>query len=182
MLVWLDLETTGLSPATCVILEVGLIVTDANLNILAEQAWVVHQAADERAGAHEVVQKMHDDNKLWAQSVLSILSETDVEHAAIRFLEKHGVPKGQIPLAGNTIGFDRSFLAEYMEDLLGYFHYRSVDVSTFTELAKLWYPEIFEERPQSKVHRALDDLHGSLQQLRYYRERILRPPGAHRLA
>ena len=171
MLVWLDLETTGLDPVTDDILELGIVVTDDDVNEIARRSWVLHhEGPSARVG--DFVRDMHTTNGLWSECAASTLSRRSVEREALLWLESVGVAHGAAPLAGNTIGFDRSFLREGMSQLLGWFHYRSVDMSSLNEMARRWWPTLYDTRPSGKAHRALDDLDVSIALARHYRQHL----------
>lgn len=174
MLVWLDLETTGLDPVNDDILELGMVVTDDDLLEIGRRSWVLfNPGPDDRV--HKVVREMHATNGLWAECAVSTLSRRTVERQAIEWLESIGVQMGEAPLAGNTIGFDRSFLREGMPQLLGHFHYRSIDMSTVNELARRWWPALYNQRPrpsETAAHRSLDDLDVSVALARFYRTHV----------
>ena len=169
MLAWLDIESTGLNPRKDAILEVGVIVTDDNLTEIWRNSWISHWHGD-RSQLHPVVQDMHTKSGLFDECAEHPYGLRDVELSIIDSLgEQH---KGLV-LCGSTIGFDRSFLAEQMPDLLKCFHYRSIDVSCLTELARRWFPDVYANRPgadeSKKPHRALEDLEFSIACLKYYR-------------
>lgn len=171
-LAWMDLEMTGLDPATCTILEIATIVTDADLNILAQgPELAVHhpdavlEAMDEWNTSH------HTASGLVARVRESSVSLAEAERQTLEFLREH-LDEGEAPLCGNSIGQDRRFLRAHMPDLHAYFHYRSVDVSSIKELVYRWYPPGQRARVKKSNHRALDDIQGSIEELRYYREHI----------
>ncbi len=173
-LVWIDMEMSGLDPEADKIIEVALIVTDSQLNTLAEgPVLVVHQP-----GA--VLDRMDDWNKsTHAKSGLiervkaSKLTEAEVERRIVAFLAEHVPPKTS-PMCGNSVHQDRRFLARYMPALEAYFHYRNLDVSTLKELAKRWKPEIMAGLVKHGKHEALADIQESIAELKYYREHFLK--------
>ena len=179
MLAFLDLETTGLDPDTSVILEVGIVLTEDNLEEIARASWVIHAqvaqqiaiyAPGSTACVDERVVQMHHANGLWKESAESTDSRAIVRESIAAWLCDHNVIRGQVPLAGNTIGFDRMFLREYMPEINAHFHYRSIDISSLNELARRWAPALYAARPNGIVaHRALDDLDVSIATARYYR-------------
>jgi len=174
----MDLEMTGLDPDRHVILEVAVIVTDDELDIVAEAEPLILQATeDQLAEMDKVVQEMHAANGLLEEVRRSELTLAEAEQRTLKFL-RHWCPNhGQVPLCGNSIGTDRRFLARYMPQVEGWLHYRSVDVSSLKELAKRWYPEVLGAMPQKDTHhRALEDIRDSIDELRYYRETLFRPP------
>ena len=171
MLVWMDLEMTGLEPSTDVIVEIATIVTDDDLEITAEGPdLVVNQPAEVLAEMDEVVRDMHTRSGLLDQIATSTLTVEQAGRATLDFLTDHVPEPRTVPLCGNTIGTDRRFLAAYLPDIENHLHYRSVDVSTIKELARRWNPAILKAAPSKKTsHRALDDIRESIEELRYYR-------------
>jgi oligoribonuclease len=158
---WMDLEMTGLDPSVDRIVEIATIITDDELNIVAEGPdIVIHQPDDVLAKMAPVVVDMHTKSGLLEQAGRETLD----------FLKAHiGAPKS-VPLCGNSIGTDRRFLAAYLADIENYLHYRSVDVSSVKELVKRWYPQVDAGRPaKTGNHRALDDIRDSIHELAYYR-------------
>ncbi|MFC3093718.1 oligoribonuclease [Alteromonas sediminis] len=173
-LVWIDMEMTGLDPETCVVLEIATIVTDPQLNVLAEGPVIaVHQPDDILNGMDEWCTKTHGESGLTQRCKESRVSEADAEKMTIDFLSTY-VDQGKSPLCGNTIGQDRRFMVKYMPVLEAYFHYRSIDVSTIKELARRWQPEIATGFKKKGVHLALDDIRESIEELRYYREKVFK--------
>ena len=174
----MDLEMTGLDPSVHVIVEIATLVTDDDLNIVAEGPdLVVHQPPEALAAMAEVVRAMHTSSGLLPQIEDSTLSLTEAGALTLAFLKEHIPQPRTVPLAGNSIGTDRRFLATGLPEIEEWLHYRSVDVSTIKELARRWYPEVLAGAP-AKVgsHRALDDIRESVAELRYYRETVFRPP------
>ena len=174
MLVWLDLETTGLDPVNDDILQLGMVVTDDDLTERGRMSWVMFNTGP-TASTHPVVVDMHTQNGLWVACQDSRLQCIQVVREAIAWLETLGVERGKVQLAGNTIGFDRSFLRVWMPELLAHFHYRSVDMSSVNELSRRWWPALYEARPQASAHRALDDLDASIALAAHYRDLLLAP-------
>ena len=173
-LIWIDLEMTGLIPESDVIIEIATIVTDKELNILAEGPnLAVHQADDVLAGMDEWNTQHHGDSGLTERVRNSIVSSADAEQQTIDFL-KQWVPEGASPMCGNTICQDRRFLARYMPTLEEYFHYRHIDVSTLKELARHWAPEVMNGFAKKGSHLALDDIQESIDELIYYREHFIK--------
>jgi oligoribonuclease len=171
-LVWIDLEMTGLHPETDVILEIATIVTDKNLNVLAEgPVLAIHQPDAVLDGMDPWCVDVHGNSGLTARCRASQIDEQQATAQTIAFLEQY-VPTGVSPLCGNTIGQDRRFLVKYMPDLENYFHYRSIDVSTIKELAKRWKPEVLAGFDKKGTHQALDDIRESIQELVYYRQHV----------
>ena len=174
MLVWLDLEMTGLDPARHVIVEIATLVTDDELEIVAEGPdLVVHQPPEALAAMDDVVRTMHERSGLLDAVVGSSLSLEEAGRATLEFVRTHVPEPRTAPLSGNSIGTDRRFLAAYLPDLENHLHYRSVDVSTVKELARRWYPEAYAAAPPKLgAHRALGDIRESVAELRYYRSAI----------
>jgi oligoribonuclease len=174
MLVWLDLEMTGLDPARHVIVEIATLVTDDELNVVAEGPdLVVHHAPDVLARMDDVVRTMHERSGLIDDIVASTVTLEEAGRRTLEFIRSHVPEPRTAPLCGNSIGTDRRFLAIYLNDLEEYLHYRSVDVSTIKELCRRWYPEAFAAAPvKAGAHRALGDIRESVRELRYYRSAI----------
>ncbi|MDP3620926.1 MAG: oligoribonuclease [Polynucleobacter sp.] len=176
-LVWLDMEMSGLKPDTDRILEIALIVTDANLNVIATApVWVVHQADAVLDGMDAWNKGTHGKSGLIDRVKASNLDEAAVEQECIAFLKQH-VKAGISPMCGNSICQDRRFMARYMPKLEAYFHYRNVDVSTIKELARRWQPELVKGFVKKQAHTALADIEESIEELRYYRDRFFMPAG-----
>jgi oligoribonuclease len=176
MLVWLDLEMTGLDPSRHVIVEIATLVTDDELEIVAEGPDLVIHATDEQLAQMEpVVVDMHTTSGLLPRIQASTTTLEDAGRQTLDFIRAHVPERRTVPLAGNSIGTDRRFLATYLPEIEEYLHYRSVDVSTVKELVRRWYPGALDAAP-SKIgtHRALDDVRESVAELRFYRERVFR--------
>jgi oligoribonuclease len=176
MLVWIDLEMTGLQPERHHIVEIATLVTDDELEIVAEGPdLVVHQPPEVLAGMDDFVRQMHTTSGLLP---LIEASTTTLEVAGaetLAFIKEHVPEPRTVPLCGNSIGTDRRFLDRYLPDIENHLHYRSVDVSTVKELARRWYPEALKGRPDKDGrHRALDDIRESVAELRYYRQAVFR--------
>ncbi len=170
-LVWMDMEMSGLDPATCEILEVAVIITDGNLNELAiGPEIVIHWPNAVLDAMDGWCTEHHGKSGLTAAVRASTTTLAEAETALLAFLQE-GTPKGASPLCGNTIHQDRAFLQKGMAAVDAHLHYRNVDVSTLKELVRRWYPDLpkFEKR---ETHRALDDIRESIAELRYYRERV----------
>lgn len=179
-LVWMDLEMTGLDPLNDVIVEIATLVTDADLNIIAEGPDLVIHIDDERLEAmNEVVKNMHKKSGLTEAIRTSTVTLEEAGEATLAFIKEHVPKERSAPLCGNSIGTDRRFLLSYLPEIENYLHYRSIDVSSIKELVDRWYPEIYAGRPdKSGNHRALGDIVDSVNELRYYREHAFlpRPP------
>ncbi len=180
MLVWMDLEMTGLDPDRCVIVEIATLITDDELNVVAEGPdLVVHQPDEALADMDPVVVDMHTSSGLLEQIKASTTTLEDAGAQTLAFIKEHIPDAGSVPLCGNSIGTDRRFLARYLPDIEGYLHYRSVDVSTLKELARRWYPVALAAQPRkATAHRALDDIRESISELAFYRERLFVPSEA----
>lgn len=173
-LIWIDLEMTGLSPERDVIIEIATVVTDAQLNILAEgPVMAIHQSDAALAGMDEWNTRQHGGSGLTDRVRSSSVTTRAAEQATLDFLAQW-VPAGKSPMCGNSICQDRRFLARYMPRLEAYFMYRNLDVSTLKELARRWYPDVFAGFSKDSSHLALDDIRDSIAELRYYRTQMLR--------
>jgi len=171
-LVWIDMEMTGLDPETCKVLEIATIVTDAQLNVLAEGPVIaVHQPDSLLDTMDEWCTRVHGESGLTARCRASTVTEAQAGAQTIAFLSDY-VDAGKSPLCGNTIGQDRRFMVKYMPELEAYFHYRNIDVSTIKELARRWKPEILEGFTKKGVHLALDDIRESIEEMKYYRQHV----------
>ena len=172
-LIWLDMEMTGLQPDADRIIEVAMVVTDAQLNVLAESpVWVVHQPDEVLDGMDSWNKGTHGKSGLIERVRASRSAEAQVEAAAIDFLRPL-VPASTSPMCGNSICQDRRFLARWMPRLEAYFHYRNIDVSTFKELVKRWKPEALKGFVKEGRHEALADIYESVEELRYYRKTVM---------
>ncbi|HEY5862435.1 MAG TPA: oligoribonuclease [Casimicrobiaceae bacterium] len=168
-LIWIDLEMTGLKPETDRIIEVALVLTDADLVTVAEApVWVVHQDDTTLAAMDAWNQGTHGRSGLIDKVKASTLDEAGAEAAALAFLREH-VPMKASPMCGNSICQDRRFLARWMPALEDYFHYRNLDVSTIKELARRWKPDLLKGVPKEGRHEALADVYESIAELRHYR-------------
>jgi oligoribonuclease len=178
MLVWMDLEMTGLDPERHVIVEIATIVTDDELQIVAEGPdLVVHQGPDALAHMDDFVRDMHTRSGLLPAIEASTISLADAGAQTLAFIKEHVPEARTVPLCGNSIGTDRRFLARYLNDIEEHLHYRSVDVSTIKELTRRWYPGVLSALPRKATsHRALDDIRESIEELRYYREQVFAAP------
>jgi oligoribonuclease len=176
----MDLEMTGLDPARCVIVEIATIVTDDQLEIVAEGPdLVVHQPPEALTGMEQVVVDMHTSSGLLTAIAESTISLEAAGAATLAFIKEHVPDARTVPLCGNSIGTDRRFLALHLPEIEEYLHYRSVDVSTIKELTRRWYPGALEGVPRkATAHRALDDIRESIDELRWYRANVFKPAGA----
>jgi oligoribonuclease len=174
VLVWMDLEMTGLEPDTDVIVEIATLVTDDDLNIVAEGPdLVIHQTADVLAIMKPIVVEMHTKSGLLGAITSSTITLEEAGAATLEFIKLHVPEARTVPLCGNSIGTDRRFLAKYLPEIENYLHYRSVDVSSIKELAKRWFPKSGIDRPnKGGMHRAMDDVRESVRELQYYREKF----------
>jgi len=172
-LIWIDLEMTGLDPEKERIIEIATIVTDADLNTLAEgPVMAIHQSDELLDAMDEWCTRTHGENGLTQRVKDSTISEREAELATIEFLKEH-VDAGASPICGNSIGQDRRFLVKYMPELEDFFHYRNLDVSTLKELAQRWKPGILPGFKKNNTHLALDDIRESINELKYYREHFI---------
>ena len=171
-LIWLDLEMTGLEPKTDKILEIATVITDGDLNVLAEGPVIaIHQSDELLDNMDEWCTNQHGRSGLTARCKASKLTEDDAITQTLEFL-KEWVPPGSSPMCGNSIGQDRRFLNKYMPELEAYFHYRNLDVSTVKELARRWKPEILGQVKKKSSHLALDDIKDSIMELKIYKEKF----------
>lgn len=168
-LVWIDLEMTGLDPEKEKIIEMATIVTDSELNLVAEGPLIaIHQPDSLLDAMDEWCTRTHGESGLTQRVKDSKISEREAELATIEFLKQYVAP-GKSPLCGNSIGQDRRFLVKYMPELEDFFHYRNLDVSTIKELARRWRPDVLAGVKKKGSHLALDDIRDSIDELRHYR-------------
>ncbi len=173
-LIWIDLEMTGLDTDSDRIIEIATIVTDAELNTLAEgPVFAIHQSEAVLGKMDDWNQKQHGGSGLLERVRQSRMDEQEAQAQTIAFLEQY-IDKGQSPMCGNSICQDRRFLARSMPTLEAFFHYRNLDVSTLKELARRWQPEVLKGFSKSGSHLAMDDIRDSINELRHYREHFLR--------
>lgn len=173
-LVWIDLEMTGLDPERERIIEMATLVTDSDLNLVAEGPVIaVHQPDSLLEAMDEWCTRTHGDSGLTQRVRESKVSEAEAEQQTLDFLKQH-LKAGDSPLCGNSIGQDRRFLVKYMPELEAFFHYRNLDVSTIKELARRWRPEVLKGVKKKGSHLALDDIRDSIEELRHYRAHFFR--------
>jgi oligoribonuclease len=174
MLVWMDLEMTGLDHTTDVIVEIATLVTDDDLEIVAEGPdLVVHQPEDALLRMDPFVVEMHTRSGLLDQIRTSTITLEEAGRETLAFIRQHAPVERTVPLCGNSIGTDRRFLAAYLPEIEEYLHYRSVDVSSLKELVRRWYPDVLNARGWKQgAHRALDDIRESVTELKMYRELV----------
>ncbi|MFZ0919098.1 MAG: oligoribonuclease [Candidatus Dormiibacterota bacterium] len=174
MLAWMDLEMTGLDPARHVIVEIATLLTDDELNLIAEGPdIVVHATPQELEAMDDVVRTMHSGSGLLDAIQSSPISLAEAGDQTLRFLRAHISAQRSVPLCGNSIGTDRRFLAAQLPEIESFLHYRSIDVSSVKELCRRWYPDVLADAPpKQEVHRALDDIRESIAELAYYRSTI----------
>jgi oligoribonuclease len=173
----MDLEMTGLDPAVHSIVEIATLLTDDDLQIVAEGPdLVIATAPEQLARMDDVVRGMHTRSGLLPAIEASTVSLAEAGETTLAWLKEHIPAAGTVPLCGNSIGTDRRFLAAWLPDIENYLHYRSVDVSTVKELARRWYPEAVSAAPKKAgTHRALGDIKESVDELRYYRAAVFAP-------
>lgn len=173
-LIWIDLEMTGLNPEQDRIIEIATVVTDSNLNVLAEgPVFAIHQSNALLQGMDEWNTHQHNQSGLVTRVQESTVTEQQAEAATLEFLRQY-VADAKSPMCGNSIWQDRRFLTKYMPQLEKYFHYRMIDVSTLKELAMRWAPQVYGGVQKESRHLALDDIRDSIAELRYYREHLLK--------
>lgn len=173
-LVWIDLEMTGLNPDTDKIIEIATVITDSQLNVVAQgPVLAVHQVDSILNTMDEWNTRTHGGSGLTQRVRESTLNEADAERLTLEFIQEY-VPKNRSPLCGNSICQDRRFLVRGMPNLESYLHYRNLDVSTLKELVRRWKPEIAGGFDKKNTHKALDDILESIGELKYYREHFIK--------
>lgn len=172
-LVWIDLEMTGLDPDSDLIIEIATVVTDKHLVVLAEgPVLAIHQSDDVLEGMDQWNTTQHNASGLVERVRQSTVDEREAEDETLRFLRRYAEP-GHSPMCGNSICQDRRFLSRHMPDLAAFFHYRNLDVSSLKILAQMWAPDIAARFEKQSTHLALADIHDSIRELRFYREKLL---------
>jgi len=173
-LIWIDLEMTGLVPETDRIIEIATLVTDADLNVLAEGPTIAVKQSDEAlAGMDDWNQRHHGASGLIDRVRASVIADAEAQAQTLAFLAQWS-EKGASPMCGNSICQDRRFLARYMPELESFFHYRNLDVSTLKELARRWRPEVLTTLRKRATHQAMEDIKDSIAELAHYREHFIR--------
>ena len=172
-LVWVDCEMTGLDTKNDVLVEIAVLVTDSDLNIIGEGVDLVIKATHEQiSGMNEFVTKMHTDSGL-IDEIPNGVSVSDAENTILKYLESSGVVAGKSPIAGNSVYVDRIFIARDMPKLAEHLHYRTIDVSSIKELTRRWYPKVYFNSPaKTGNHRALGDIKDSIAELSFYRKTV----------
>jgi oligoribonuclease len=176
MLAWMDLEMTGLDPERHVIVEVATIITDDDLNIIAEGPdIVIHRSDIELAEMDDFVRNMHTKSGLLESIHAATATPDSARDETLAFLKEHISDERSVPLCGNSIGTDRRFLNAQWPQIEEFLHYRSIDVSTLKELARRWAPEVLKSAPEKNTtHRALDDIRESIDELKFYRAELFK--------
>lgn len=173
-LIWIDLEMTGLNPEHDRIIEIATLVTDAQLNILAEgPVFAIHQSDEALSLMDEWNTKQHNQSGLVERVRNSTITEAVAQQATLDFLQQY-LENGQSPMCGNSVYQDRRFLYQYMPQLASFFHYRNLDVSTLKELARRWQPDLLKGIKKESKHLAMDDIKDSIGELAYYREHFIK--------
>lgn len=174
-LVWIDMEMSGLQPATDVVLEIAVLVTNKDLDITAVGPHLIIQQPEALFATMDAWNKEHHTKSgLWTSVVASQVSVTEAEQSVLSFLKQHVGPR-QAPLCGNSINQDRMFLMQHMPQIHEYLHYRMIDVSCLKELVRRWYPSGPKAPTKANSHRAMDDIKESIEELRFYRQNFFQP-------
>jgi oligoribonuclease len=173
LLVWIDCEMTGLDLTTDALVEIAVLVTDSELNIIGEGIdLVIHATEGQLAGMNDFVRAMHTSSGL-INEIPHGIDVAAAEKQILAYLDSVGVVPGKSPLAGNSVSVDRNFIARDMKELADYLHYRTIDVSTIKELSRRWYPKAYFAAPaKTGNHRALGDIKDSIDELKYYRTAV----------
>ena len=173
LLVWIDCEMTGLDLVTDALVEIAVLVTDSELNVIGEGIdLVIHATEGQIAGMNDFVREMHTKSGLITEIPHGI-DLAEAEKQILAYLDSVGVLPGKSPLAGNSVSVDRNFIARDMKQLAAYLHYRTIDVSTIKELSRRWYPKAYFAAPaKTGNHRALGDIKDSIDELKYYRSAV----------
>ncbi|MFC0269336.1 oligoribonuclease [Kushneria aurantia] len=172
-LIWIDLEMTGLDPARDRIIEIATIVTDNQLDLIAEGPVIaIHQSDEQLALMDDWNTRTHGNSGLTERVRQSRFSTAEAEQSTLEFLKLH-VAQGASPMCGNSVHQDRRFMQHEMQALEAFFHYRNLDVSTLKELARRWKPSVLEGLKKNGSHQALDDIRDSIEELKYYRQHML---------
>ena len=176
-LIWIDLEMTGLDPSSDLIIEIATVITDWQLDVVAEgPVLAIHQSDEILDAMDEWNTRQHAESGLTQRVKDSRLEVQEAEAHTLTFLMRH-VSRGRSPMCGNSICQDRRFMARLMPDLAAYFHYRNLDVTTLKILANMWHPEVAARSQKSSAHLALEDIYDSIHELKVYREHLLRTSG-----
>ena len=175
MLVWIDLEMTGLDPERDVIVEIATLITNDELEIIAEGPdLVIHHSDEALSIMNDYVRNMHETSGLLTEIEQSSLSLEQAGIETLQFIQSHVQEAGSVPLCGNSIGTDRRFLIKAFPEIDNFLHYRCIDVSTIKELARRWNPDVLTNAPKKNGgHRALNDIQESVIELRYYRDHFI---------
>nr|VFK44387.1 MAG: oligoribonuclease [Candidatus Kentron sp. TC]VFK46408.1 MAG: oligoribonuclease [Candidatus Kentron sp. TC]VFK60108.1 MAG: oligoribonuclease [Candidatus Kentron sp. TC] len=175
-LIWIDLEMTGLDPDTNYIIEIATVITNSSLKVIAQGPVLAIWQSDEILNGMDAWNtNQHGKSGLIDRVRCSTHHETEAEQTTLDFVS-HYVAEGKSPMCGNSISLDRRFLIRYMPKLAGYFHYRNLDVSTLKELCKRWARDVYKGFKKNNSHLALDDIYESIDELKYYREHLFKPP------
>lgn len=174
-LVWMDLEMTGLDPERDTIIEIATIITDSDLNVVAEgPELAIHQEPERFTQMDDWNKEQHTKSGLWQKVLASEISLAEAEKETLAFIKRF-VGHRESPLCGNSVWQDRRFLARYMPSIDAHLHYRLIDVSTIKELTRRWYGDELKYSKEKGLHRALEDIRESVEELKFYRERIFQP-------